>query len=97
MSRCGGLKDAEVQIATIFQARAIQMAVYTTTQGVAMISLRFACAAVFATTGLPPAAAAAQPPTPTTAVLVNLTIKRDVDRTEVLKVMSDEVGATVKL
>jgi len=45
------------------------------------------------------ATAAAQPPAPapTTAVLVNLTIKQDVDRAQVMKVMPDEVRATVKL
>ena len=45
------------------------------------------------------ATAAAQPPAPapTTAVLVNLTIKPDVDRAQVMKVMPDEVRATVKL
>jgi hypothetical protein len=36
-------------------------------------------------------------PTPTTAVLVNLTIKADADRSQVMKVMPDEVRATVKL
>ena len=35
--------------------------------------------------------------TPTTAVLVNLTIKPDVDRSEVVKVLPDEVRETVKL
>jgi hypothetical protein len=41
----------------------------------------------------------AQPPAaaPTTAVLVQLTIKPDVDRSQVMKVMPDEVRATVKL
>ena len=45
------------------------------------------------------AALAAQTPTaaPTTAVLVNLTIKPDADRTHLMKVMPDEVRATVKL
>ena len=36
-------------------------------------------------------------PVPTTAVLVNLTIKPGVDRQELMKVMPDEVRATVKL
>ncbi len=36
-------------------------------------------------------------PTPTTAVLVNLTIKAGVDRSQVMKVMPDEVRATVQL
>jgi hypothetical protein len=35
--------------------------------------------------------------TPTTAVLVNLTIKPDVDRSDVMKVLPDEVRETVKL
>ena len=43
------------------------------------------------------AAAQPPPPAPTTAVLVNLTIKQDVDRAQVMKVMPDEVRATVKL
>lgn len=45
------------------------------------------------------ASANAQPPvpTPTTAVLVNLTIKPDVDRALVLKTLPDEVRETVKL
>ncbi len=40
----------------------------------------------------------AQPPapTPTTAVLVNLTLKPDVDRAQVLKVMPQEVRDTVQ-
>jgi len=44
-------------------------------------------------------AVAAQPPvpTPTTAVLVNLTIKPDIDRSQVIKVLPDEVRETVKL
>jgi len=44
-------------------------------------------------------AAAAQAPTPvpTTAVLVNLTIKPDIDRSQLMKVMPDEVRETVKL
>ena len=41
----------------------------------------------------------AQPPAPvpTTAVLVNLTIKPDVDRQQVMSIMPEEVRATVKL
>ncbi len=48
---------------------------------------------------LAPASATAQPPAPTpmTAVLVNLTIKPEVDRTQVMKLMPDEVRATLKL
>ena len=41
--------------------------------------------------GQPPA------PSPTTAVLVNLTVKPDVDRAQVMKVLPDEVRATVRL
>ena len=43
--------------------------------------------------------AAAQPPaaTPTTAVLVNLTVKPDVDRTQVASMLPEEVRATVRL
>ena len=45
------------------------------------------------------APATAQPPaaTPTTAVLVNLTIKPDADRAQVMKTLPDEVRETVKL
>ncbi len=45
------------------------------------------------------APALAQPPAPprTTAVLVNLTIKPDVDRAQLMKVMPDEVRETVLL
>lgn len=45
------------------------------------------------------ASANAQPPVPppTTAVLVNLTVKPDVDRAQLTKIMPDEVRATVKL
>ena len=41
----------------------------------------------------------AQPPVavPTTAVMVRLTVKPDVDRPQLMKVMPDEVRATVKL
>jgi len=43
--------------------------------------------------------AGAQPPAPppTTAVLVNLTVKPDVDRAQLTKTMPDEVRATVQL
>jgi len=61
-------------------------------------------AAILALTGLTISAvlaapAAAQPPTPTptTAVLVNLTVKPDVDRTQVMKTMPEEVRETLKL
>jgi hypothetical protein len=54
----------------------------------------------FVLAGLAVAAPAfAQPPAPapTTAVLVNLTVKPDVDRAQVMKVMPEEVRATLKL
>jgi hypothetical protein len=41
--------------------------------------------------------AQAPAPTPTTVVLVNLTIKSDVDRAQVTKTLPEEVRATVKL
>jgi hypothetical protein len=43
--------------------------------------------------------AAAQPPAagPTTQILTTLTVKTDVDRAEIMKVLPDEVRATVKL
>ena len=43
--------------------------------------------------------AAAQPAAPiqTNAVLVNLTVKADIDRAQVVKVMPDEIRATVKV
>jgi hypothetical protein len=44
-----------------------------------------------------PASAQAPTPTPTTAVLVSLTIKPDADRAQLMKVLPDEVRATVKL
>ena len=44
-----------------------------------------------------PAIAQSTAPPPTTAVLVSLTIKPDVDRAQVMKVMPDEVRATLKL
>ena len=45
------------------------------------------------------ATAAAQPPapTPTTAVLVTLTVKPDVDRPQVASTLPEEVRATVRL
>jgi len=45
------------------------------------------------------ATTSAQPPAPppTTAVLVNLTIKPDVDRQQVMSIMPEEVRATLKL
>ena len=60
--------------------------------------LGYAAVLIFASL-LWPTSAAAQPPaaTPTTAVLVNLTIKPEVDRAQVMKVMPDEVRATLKL
>jgi hypothetical protein len=41
--------------------------------------------------------AQAPPATPATAVLINLTVKPDVDRAQIMKVMPDEIRATVKL
>jgi len=46
---------------------------------------------------LPISAQTPPPPGPTTAVLVNLTIKPEVDRQQLMKIMPDEVRATVKL
>jgi len=46
---------------------------------------------------LPTSAQTPPTPGPTTAVLVNLTIKSEVDRQQLMKVMPDEVRATVKL
>ena len=42
-------------------------------------------------------AAQAPPAPPTTAVLVNLTVKPDIDRSQITKVMPDEVRETVKV
>jgi hypothetical protein len=44
-----------------------------------------------------PLSAQAPPATATTVVLTSLTIKADVDRAQLMKVMPDEVRATVKL
>ena len=54
----------------------------------------FAAALVAATAPL-----FAQPPVagPTTAVLIRLTVKPDVDRPQLMKVMPDEIRATVRL
>lgn len=41
--------------------------------------------------------AQAPPPSPTTAVLVNLTVKSEVERAQVTKVLPEEVRETVKL
>jgi|SRR5262245_14753633 len=64
-----------------------------------MNCVRTACATACVLTALSTGSAFAQPPapTPTTAVLVNLTIKPDADRAQVLKVLPEEVRATVKL
>src|SRR5262245_46629486 len=56
---------------------------------VSSVSLAFAMGSV--------PAAQAPAPTPTTAVLVNLTVKPDADRTQLMKVLPDEVRETVKL
>jgi hypothetical protein len=60
------------------------------------------CCRALALSGLLLAAAAplaAQPasPLPSTAVMVNLTIKTDADRAQIMKVMPDEIRATVRL
>jgi len=47
--------------------------------------------------GVTPTSAQPRVPSPTTAVLVNLTTKPDADRTQITKTMPDEVRATVKL
>jgi len=63
-----------------------------------MSRLPSAAAVLFSVGLLAPAPAAAQPQAgPTTAVLVNLTIKPDADRSQVMKVLPDEVRETVKL
>lgn len=54
-----------------------------------LVSVGLLCAA--------PAFAQAAPPPPTTAVLVNLTIKPDADRGQFAKAMPEEVRATLKL
>jgi hypothetical protein len=46
---------------------------------------------------IPVSAQTPPPPGPTTAVLVNLTIRPEVDRQQLMKVMPEEVRATVKL
>ena len=58
--------------------------------GAVMLTLTASVATISAQ---PPAPA----PAPTTAVLVNLTIKPDVDRQQVMSIMPEEVRATVKL
>ena len=64
-----------------------------------MTLLRSVGAGALAMTAFVSGTASAQPPapTPTTAVLVNLTVKPDADRAQVMKVLPDEVRATVKL
>ena len=61
--------------------------------------LRLAPVAVITMAAFSAGTASAQPPapTPTTVVLVNLTIKPDIDRAQLMKVMPDEVRDTVKL
>jgi len=54
--------------------------------------------AVVATLSLaPPAAAQPPPPAPTTGVLTTLTVKSDVARDQIMKVMPDEVRETVRM
>src|SRR5690348_9772702 len=64
-----------------------------------IMNARFAAALVVGLGFAAPAPAGAQPPpaAPTTAVLVNLTIRPSVDRAELMKVMPEEVRDTVKL
>ena len=62
-----------------------------TRQMIGAIAIGFTTVATTTSGQTPPA------PGPTTAVLVNLTIKPDVDRQQLMKVMPDEVRATVKL
>ena len=45
----------------------------------------------------PPAAAQPPPPAPTTGVLTTLTVKSDVARDQIMKVMPDEVRETVRM
>jgi hypothetical protein len=60
--------------------------------------MKFPCAAVLVLAAASPLFAQAPPPATTpNAVLVNLTIKPDVDRAQMMKVMPDEVRDTVKL
>src|SRR5262245_56483539 len=54
-------------------------------------------AGLTAITAAAPAHAQPPAPTPTTAVLVSLTIKPDIDRAEVTKTLPAEVRATLKL
>ncbi|HEY7291758.1 MAG TPA: hypothetical protein VH583_18110 [Vicinamibacterales bacterium] len=60
-----------------------------------LLGVVFGLSIVTASTAL--AHAQAPAPTPTTAVLVNLTVKPDVDRADVMKVLPEEVRETVKL
>jgi len=54
--------------------------------------------AVVATLSLaPPAAAQPPPPAPTTGVLTTLTVKSDLPRDQIMKVMPDEVRETVRM
>src|SRR5262249_9405642 len=58
---------------------------------IGVTALLLASRALSATAQTPPT------PGPTTAVLVNLTVKPEVDRQQLMKVMPDEVRATVRL
>lgn len=51
----------------------------------------------FLLTGSSPLPAQSQTPVPVIAVLTTLTVKSDVDRSQVMKVLPEEVRATVKL
>jgi hypothetical protein len=59
--------------------------------------LQISLAAVFLTLAAAPISAQAPPATATNVVLTMLTVKADVDRAQILKVMPDEVRATLKL
>jgi hypothetical protein len=52
---------------------------------------------LLALTAAPAAPQTPAPPAPTTAILTSLTIKPDADRSQIPKVMPDEIRATVKL
>lgn len=62
-----------------------------------ILALTLASVAVAALAALPAfAQGPGGPPAPTTAVLVNLTVKPDVDRAKLMQVMPDEIRDTVR-
>ncbi|MDH4064998.1 MAG: hypothetical protein OEW19_11410 [Acidobacteriota bacterium] len=62
-----------------------------------ILALTLASVAVAALTALPAfAQGPGGPPAPTTAVLVNLTVKPDVDRAKLMQTMPDEIRDTVR-